>query len=64
MADGVPDADEPARTVLRWNRGWCSYEGYQVVHESHMEALYREGIVVRDTLTYREARGSQRDSSV
>src|SRR5690606_17072910 len=35
-------------------RTWFSYQRYHVVHESHMEALTSEGLVLRDTLTFRE----------
>lgn len=56
MADLVPGADESQRGIRRWRRGWYPYDAYQDVHQSHIEALYREGLLVRDTLTFREIR--------
>ena len=52
MADELPRADESKRGSRRWVRTWIAYEEYESLHLSHMENLYREGLILDDTLTF------------
>ena len=54
MAPDAPDVGAAPRR--RWPRGWHNYDNYRVTHDNHMDALVEEGVVVRDTLTFRENR--------
>lgn len=52
MADRLPV--DPGSSNL-WRRDWFSYEQYQIVHISYIERLAAEGVVLRDTLSFRES---------
>lgn len=56
MVNRVPGPDESQRGIRRWQRGWYPYDAYQDIHQSHIQTLYREGLIARDTLTFREIR--------
>lgn len=43
----------------RWPRRWVSYERYRIVHENRIEALIREGVVVRDDTRFSETRKAE-----
>ena len=43
----------------RWPRRWVSYERYRIVHENRLEALIREGVVVRDDTRFSETREAE-----
>jgi len=59
MAEQLPRIDETQRGTQRWHRDWYSYEAYQDIHVSCMEALYAEGLIARDTLAFRESLSSE-----
>lgn len=61
MAEQLLGAPEPSRRASRWAHDWYSCGGYQTVHVSHMERLTGEGVVLRDTLTFRELRDDERN---
>lgn len=52
MADFLPDP--PAFTAGTWRRDWHDYDQYRVAHENNMQALENEGLVIADTLSFRE----------
>ena len=38
----------------RWPRDWISWERYRILHENRIEALIREGIIVRNEVRFRD----------
>ena len=53
MAGRIPNAGTPASAT--WAHDWFPYEQYQVVHQSYMDRLRDEGLVLRDTLSFYES---------
>ena len=56
MAIELQRADETQRRNRAWKRGWFPYQRYVSIHQSSMDSLEAEGLVQRDTLTFREIR--------
>lgn len=54
MAIQLQRADETQRGNRSWKRDWFPYQSYVSVHQSSMASLEAEGLIHRDTLTFRE----------
>ena len=54
MAEQLPRVTETQRGAQSWSRDWYSYDEYQNVHVSYLNALYAEGLILRHSLEFRE----------